>query len=177
MGLTGWLGFVSIGVSPFKQQKRVSFSARRVGQTCRTAIPGLEWLLFFGLIKGFGTGNQHSAPPQEDGSSDASVQVRPIKFDEDVITEDGMDISRRGAEECKCGSELRYEDCCRPIHLFRRRAETPADLLKARFSAYAYNLPGLKCGRDRVPLSVKEERVSDEEVFTSMQNRVHPHVH
>ncbi|KAJ8904988.1 hypothetical protein NDN08_001500 [Rhodosorus marinus] len=142
MGLTGWLGFVSSGVSLFKPQKRVSFSTRPVGRTCRTAIPGLEWLLFFGLIKGFGTGNQNPAPPQKDASSDKSERVKPINFDEDDIsTEVATDSSTRGAEECKCGSERRYEDCCLPIHLGRRRSETPGDLLKARFSAYAYKLP------------------------------------
>mmetsp|Transcript_17323 Transcript_17323/g.70291 ORF Transcript_17323/g.70291 Transcript_17323/m.70291 type:complete len:207 (-) Transcript_17323:979-1599(-) len=142
MGLVGSVGFVTSGVSLLKPQKRAVLSTRSVGRTRRTAIPGLEWLLFFGLIKGFGTGDQNSAPPRKGASSDENNQVRPFKFDEDDIsTEDAIDISMRGAEECKCGSERPYEDCCRPIHLGRRRSETPGDLLKARFSAYAYKLP------------------------------------
>lgn len=39
--------------------------------------------------------------------------------------------------ECPCGSGRPYEDCCRPLHLGRRAAATPEELMRSRYSASA----------------------------------------
>ncbi|WP_286967085.1 MULTISPECIES: YchJ family protein [Arsenicicoccus] len=39
--------------------------------------------------------------------------------------------------ECPCGSGRPYEDCCRPLHLGRRAAATPEELMRSRYSAFA----------------------------------------
>ncbi len=39
-------------------------------------------------------------------------------------------------KECPCGSELSYEECCRPLITGRRKAETAEQLMRSRYSAY-----------------------------------------
>lgn len=38
---------------------------------------------------------------------------------------------------CPCGSGVAFAECCEPIIQKRRRAETPEELMRARYSAYA----------------------------------------
>lgn len=40
-------------------------------------------------------------------------------------------------EPCPCGVGATYVSCCAPLHLGRRRAETPEELMRARYSAFA----------------------------------------
>jgi SEC-C motif-containing protein len=42
---------------------------------------------------------------------------------------------------CPCNPQLLYENCCKPYHL-GRSAETALILMRSRYSAYAFNLPG-----------------------------------
>mmetsp|Transcript_16825 Transcript_16825/g.55037 ORF Transcript_16825/g.55037 Transcript_16825/m.55037 type:complete len:263 (-) Transcript_16825:105-893(-) len=66
---------------------------------------------------------------QSDDARDVSVQARR-----------GFSKKRKGAAEnegCPCGSGVSYDDCCRPYHLGTKVAETPLELLKSRFTAYA----------------------------------------
>lgn len=37
---------------------------------------------------------------------------------------------------CFCGSQQNYADCCEPLHLASKIAETPEQLMRARYSAY-----------------------------------------
>jgi SEC-C motif-containing protein len=41
------------------------------------------------------------------------------------------------SKPCPCGSTLEYSACCRPFHRAEREPETPAALVRARFSAFA----------------------------------------
>ncbi|CAM9794456.1 unnamed protein product [Phaeothamnion confervicola] len=41
------------------------------------------------------------------------------------------------ADACPCGSGSIYKSCCEPLHAGKAVAETPTQLLQARFSAYA----------------------------------------
>jgi SEC-C motif-containing protein len=38
---------------------------------------------------------------------------------------------------CPCGSGRDYDACCGALHRGKRRAETPLELMKSRYSAYA----------------------------------------
>ena len=38
---------------------------------------------------------------------------------------------------CPCGSESTYELCCQPFHTGASQADTPEQLMRSRFSAYA----------------------------------------
>jgi len=44
--------------------------------------------------------------------------------------------------KCACASNLSYEKCCSPFHSSGTAPEDPVDLIRARYSAYAYRLPG-----------------------------------
>jgi len=44
--------------------------------------------------------------------------------------------------KCACASNLSYEKCCAPFHQTGAAPEDPVDLIRARYSAYAYRLPG-----------------------------------
>ncbi|MEL0638990.1 YchJ family metal-binding protein [Pseudoalteromonas aliena] len=37
---------------------------------------------------------------------------------------------------CPCGSEQNYADCCKPLHLLVKKAKTPEQLMRSRYSAY-----------------------------------------
>lgn len=39
--------------------------------------------------------------------------------------------------ECPCGSGAPYDACCGPLHRQERQAETPEELMRSRYSAYA----------------------------------------
>ncbi len=39
--------------------------------------------------------------------------------------------------ECPCGSGKRYASCCGPLHAGERRADTPEELMRSRYSAFA----------------------------------------
>ncbi|GAA3667365.1 YchJ family protein [Microbacterium marinilacus] len=41
------------------------------------------------------------------------------------------------AEPCPCGSGRVYAACCGPLHSGARLAETPEELMRSRYSAYA----------------------------------------
>jgi SEC-C motif-containing protein len=41
------------------------------------------------------------------------------------------------ARDCPCRSGLRYAACCGPLHAGERRAETPEQLMRSRFAAFA----------------------------------------
>lgn len=43
---------------------------------------------------------------------------------------------------CACGSKRPYSNCCARFHNSGRTAEDPVDLIRARYSAYAYRMPG-----------------------------------
>ena len=55
--------------------------------------------------------------------------------------------------ECPCGSGIAYEACCGAIHDGKRTAQTPLELMKSRYSAYA-----LGNGRYLVDTAVPENR-------------------
>ena len=38
---------------------------------------------------------------------------------------------------CFCGNQKNYEDCCEPLLLGDKQAETPEQLMRSRFTAYA----------------------------------------
>ncbi|WP_309067593.1 YchJ family metal-binding protein [Microbacterium sp.] len=40
-------------------------------------------------------------------------------------------------ERCPCGSGRAYAACCGPLHAGARLAETPEELMRSRYSAYA----------------------------------------
>jgi len=42
--------------------------------------------------------------------------------------------------DCPCCSGRRYTDCCAPLHRRAREAETPEELMRSRFSAFALGL-------------------------------------
>eukprot|EP00286_Rhodomonas_abbreviata_P015456 CAMPEP_0181331402 /NCGR_PEP_ID=MMETSP1101-20121128/24476_1 /TAXON_ID=46948 /ORGANISM="Rhodomonas abbreviata, Strain Caron Lab Isolate" /LENGTH=228 /DNA_ID=CAMNT_0023440847 /DNA_START=37 /DNA_END=723 /DNA_ORIENTATION=- len=44
--------------------------------------------------------------------------------------------------KCSCGSNLGYDKCCARFHQTGAAPEDPVDLIRARYSAYAYRLPG-----------------------------------
>ena len=44
-------------------------------------------------------------------------------------------------QPCPCNPEASYKNCCYPLHARERKAETPLELMKSRFSAYAMELP------------------------------------
>jgi len=44
------------------------------------------------------------------------------------------------ATDCPCGSGTSYDECCGPLHRGRRQADTPEELMRSRFSAYALGL-------------------------------------
>src|SRR5205814_5323664 len=39
-------------------------------------------------------------------------------------------------ESCPCGSNKAFADCCEPLMAQARRAETPEELMRSRYSAY-----------------------------------------
>ncbi|MFG2085134.1 MULTISPECIES: YchJ family protein [unclassified Spirillospora] len=41
------------------------------------------------------------------------------------------------AKKCPCGAGSRYRDCCGRLHRGEARAETAAELMRSRFSAFA----------------------------------------
>ncbi|CAM3560769.1 hypothetical protein VA7868_01022 [Vibrio aerogenes CECT 7868] len=40
-------------------------------------------------------------------------------------------------KKCPCGSKRHYKNCCQPIHMNHSNAETPEQLMRARYTAYA----------------------------------------
>src|SRR5690349_16671918 len=51
----------------------------------------------------------------------------PVRFGE----------KRSAAAPCPCASGRAYGDCCAPLHRGAREAETPTDLMRSRFAAFA----------------------------------------
>lgn len=43
--------------------------------------------------------------------------------------------------KCACGSDKSYGKCCRPFHTAQSTPQLAEDLLRSRYSAYAYRLP------------------------------------
>ncbi|MDW6003711.1 YchJ family metal-binding protein [Vibrio mangrovi] len=43
-------------------------------------------------------------------------------------------------KKCPCGSQRHYKNCCQPIHHAPETAKLPAQLMRARYSAYALGL-------------------------------------
>ncbi|WP_261874451.1 YchJ family protein [Vibrio rarus] len=41
---------------------------------------------------------------------------------------------------CRCHSKKRYQDCCQPIHLQPSQAQSPLQLMRARYCAHELNL-------------------------------------
>lgn len=41
---------------------------------------------------------------------------------------------------CPCNAEVFYADCCQPLHDAHRVAETPEQLMRSRYSAFALKL-------------------------------------
>lgn len=55
---------------------------------------------------------------------------------------DGFEVQLPGADVgCACGSGREYGRCCRALHTQARSAGEADELLRARYSAYAYRLP------------------------------------
>ncbi|NNP72500.1 preprotein translocase subunit SecA [Acinetobacter defluvii] len=38
---------------------------------------------------------------------------------------------------CPCGSSLKYSECCQPLHLGQKKAESAEQLMRSRYSAFA----------------------------------------
>mmetsp|Transcript_47624 Transcript_47624/g.95323 ORF Transcript_47624/g.95323 Transcript_47624/m.95323 type:complete len:229 (-) Transcript_47624:153-839(-) len=51
-------------------------------------------------------------------------------------------VPEDATSKCACGSNLSYEKCCGSFHQNGMAPEDPVDLIRARYSAYAYRLPG-----------------------------------
>src|SRR5262249_20553516 len=53
-------------------------------------------------------------------------------------------VGRRDARghprSCPCQSDLRYADCCQPLHERRREPATPEALMRSRYAAFALGL-------------------------------------
>jgi SEC-C motif-containing protein len=58
---------------------------------------------------------------------------------------------------CPCGSGLAYEACCGSLHRGLRKAQSPLELMKSRYSAYA-----LGNGRYLVDTTVPENRYEED---------------
>jgi len=43
----------------------------------------------------------------------------------------------RAPKSCPCGSSATYTDCCAPLHAAERTAQTPGELARARYAAFA----------------------------------------
>ncbi|EGU38113.1 hypothetical protein VII00023_19294 [Vibrio ichthyoenteri ATCC 700023] len=41
---------------------------------------------------------------------------------------------------CPCGNPINYEQCCQPVHLDHHQAQTPEQLMRARYSAHVKGL-------------------------------------
>ncbi|SRR5699024_1885949 len=41
------------------------------------------------------------------------------------------------AEQCPCGTDNTYGNCCAPLHRSERQAQSATELMRARYSAYA----------------------------------------
>jgi SEC-C motif domain protein len=48
-----------------------------------------------------------------------------------------MTMTSPNTSFCCCGSQKHYADCCEPLHLATQQAETPEQLMRSRYSAYA----------------------------------------
>ncbi len=53
-----------------------------------------------------------------------------------------MGVKAHDEGRCPCGSANTYADCCRPLHLGERRADTALALMRSRFSAFAFRDTG-----------------------------------
>lgn len=64
-------------------------------------------------------------------------------FRQDPANADDSEVSRLPSPEapCACNSGSSYVNCCRRFHTDAATPSTSADLLRARYSAYAYRLP------------------------------------
>ncbi|MCW8832412.1 MAG: YchJ family metal-binding protein, partial [Colwellia sp.] len=47
--------------------------------------------------------------------------------------------TRQNKQTCFCGTNLTFEQCCQPLIHARKYAQTPEQLMRSRFSAYATN--------------------------------------
>ncbi len=45
---------------------------------------------------------------------------------------------RIASSPCPCGSDASYEDCCQPFHRGHSKPATAEQLMRSRYSAYAY---------------------------------------
>ncbi len=50
-------------------------------------------------------------------------------------------LEERGIAPCPCGSRASYDECCGPLHL-GQPAPTAERLMRSRFSAFVFNMPG-----------------------------------
>lgn len=44
-------------------------------------------------------------------------------------------------QKCPCNPSHLYKECCYPFHLGQKSPQTPLELMKSRYSAYAMQLP------------------------------------
>ncbi len=52
-----------------------------------------------------------------------------------------MGVKAHDEGRCPCGSGDTYADCCRPLHIGERDADTALALMRSRFSAFALGDP------------------------------------
>eukprot|EP00188_Purpureofilum_apyrenoidigerum_P001943 Plantae.Rhodophyta-Purpureofilum_apyrenoidigerum.ctg21228.p1 GENE.Plantae.Rhodophyta-Purpureofilum_apyrenoidigerum.ctg21228~~Plantae.Rhodophyta-Purpureofilum_apyrenoidigerum.ctg21228.p1 ORF type:complete len:250 (-),score=10.03 Plantae.Rhodophyta-Purpureofilum_apyrenoidigerum.ctg21228:169-918(-) len=139
----GSVGFVAGGFEMRRPrgsaQTQVETRSSRHRKAVVATIPGVEWALFFILVNKFG-----------DGSGLNSQVSRFSFFRRDTIATEvpdklkpNIDAIPCGTERspCKCDSGKMYSECCLSYHAGKTYPRTPTALIRARFSAYANNLP------------------------------------
>lgn len=70
---------------------------------------------------------------------------------------------------CACGSGNSYDSCCQPFHMGKAYPEDPIEVLRARFSALSYGVPGFLM-RSTHP-DMKEYAAENEEKVGSRRSK------
>lgn len=89
---------------------------------------GVEWILFFVLVNRFGSGRK------KDEGGPGTSRLTEVN----IIPK----TPRATDEDCVCGSGKTYGDCCRAFHFGEKQVQSPTELIRARFSAYASGCVG-----------------------------------
>lgn len=67
--------------------------------------------------------------------------------------------------QCACGSERPYSKCCRRFHTAQSSPPMAEDLLRSRYSAYAYRLPSYIMKTTHPSLAELDRRVWKKEIL------------
>lgn len=113
-----------------------------------TAAPGADALT--GLTIGRAAANRahragvamHAAKRKPANSKGRGFGPKPPSVDEILAGLTTRQPEDATTTPCACGSGEPYAACCRPYHSGELRAESCERLIRARYSAFAYRLPG-----------------------------------